>query len=174
MTEHLTALPGDAAREQASDWFTQREAMTHNVLLRQRFEQWRSADPQHAEAFRALENLWNASAFEQALEHLALDLELPAASAPARRQRRPQRWLAAAAALLVMLGAGWIGDLPMRLQADHLSAIGQVERFDLATAPMLSWAATAPSAATSVPITDVSACCGANSMSRPSTISPGR
>ncbi|MGE8349382.1 MAG: FecR family protein [Pseudomonas protegens] len=132
MTEHLTALPGDAVREQASDWFTQREAMTHNVLLRQRFEQWRNADPQHAEAYRALENLWNASAFEQALEHLALDLELPAAPAPARRQRRPQRWLAAAAVLLVMLGAGWIGDLPMRLQADHLSAVGQVERFDLA------------------------------------------
>ncbi|WP_259744587.1 DUF4880 domain-containing protein, partial [Pseudomonas protegens] len=91
MTEHLTALTGDAVREQASDWFTQREAMTHNVLLRQRFEQWRNADPQHAEAYRALENLWNASAFEQALEHLALDLELPAAPAPATPRRKRHR-----------------------------------------------------------------------------------
>lgn len=134
MTEHLSALPGDAIREQASYWFTQREAMTHNLPLRQRFEQWRNSHAQHAEAYRALEDLWQASAFEQALEQLALGLDLPAAPAPAtpRRKRHRTRWLAAAATVLVMLGAGWFGDLPLRLQADHLSAVGELQRFDLA------------------------------------------
>ncbi|MGC5700772.1 FecR domain-containing protein [Pseudomonas sp. NFXW11] len=130
MTEHPTAPSSDALRDQASYWFTQREAMAHNLLLRQRFEQWRSADGQHAEAYRAVENLWQASAFEQALEHLALDLDLPAA--PPRKVRRPARWLATAAALLLMLGVAWVGDLPLRLQADHLTGIAQLERFDLA------------------------------------------
>lgn len=133
MTEHPSnALPCDAAREQASDWFAQREAVAGNPLLRQRFEQWRNADPRHAAAYEALQALWESTSFEQALEHLALDLELPPAPLPVRRKPATGRWLAAAAALLLMLGAGWISDLPMRLQADHLAGVGQVQAFDLA------------------------------------------
>lgn len=129
MTERATP---PAAREQASAWFTQREAIAGNPLLRQRFEQWRNADPQHGAAYAELETLWNARAFEQALQALAVDLELP--PAPARNARRSitRRVFATAAALLLMFGVGWIGDVPMRLQADHLTAIAQVERLELA------------------------------------------
>ncbi|MBK5540526.1 FecR domain-containing protein [Pseudomonas sp. TH05] len=130
MTEQRPHAPPSAAlRAQASHWFSQREAMAHNPLLRQRFEQWHAADPQHAAAYAELQALWNASAFEQALQHLALDLELP----PARpRVRHHRRWLASAAALVLMLGAGWMADVPLRLQADHLTAVAQVQRLELA------------------------------------------
>ncbi len=133
MTEHPSnALPRDAIREQASDWFSQREALASNLLLRQRFEQWRVTDPQHAAAYDALQALWNSASFEQALEHLALDLDLPPIPAQVRRKRPLGRWLAAAAAVLLMFGAGWSTDLPLRLQADHLSGIAQLAPLDLA------------------------------------------
>lgn len=127
MTDQRTRLPsGATAREQASDWFAQRQAIADNPLLRQRFEQWRAAAPEHAGAYAELENLWQSQTFEQALQALAVDLELP----PAPLNKRPvqRRWLATAAALLLMLGVGWIGDVPMRLQADHLTATAEIQR----------------------------------------------
>mgnify|MGYP006195069637 CR=1 FL=1 len=36
-----------------------------------------------------------------------------------------------AGALLLMLGVGWIGDIPMRLQADHLTATAEVQHLRL-------------------------------------------
>ncbi len=114
--------------------------------------------------------------FEQALEQLALGLDLPAAPAPAtpRRKRHRTRWLAAAATVLVMLGAGWFSDLPLRLQADHLSAVGELQRFDLADGSHIVLGSDSASAATSATPGGVSSCCAASSMSRPSTTRPGR
>lgn len=120
------------AQEQASDWFSQRQALEHDPCLRQRFEQWRNVDPEHANAYQAMENLWNDRAFEQALQDLASDLELPPAVVARPRRRATQRYLAVAAALLLMLGGGWMTDLPLRLQADHLTATGKIEPLDLA------------------------------------------
>ena len=124
MTDQRTRLPsGATAREQASDWFAQRQAIADNPLLRQRFEQWRAAAPEHASAYAELENLWQSQAFEQALQALAVDLGLP--PAPLEKPPVHRRWLATAAALLLMLGVGWIGDvqedLPRRSGGPHNS-----------------------------------------------------
>ncbi|MCS4309758.1 transmembrane sensor [Pseudomonas sp. BIGb0381] len=119
----------DAIRKQATDWFAQRDETVRNPITRQRFEQWRDADPRHATAYAELTAMWESRAFEQALKNLAGDLELP--PAPQAATHRKTRFVAAAAAVLITLGIGWMTDVPMRLQADHMTDIAQLERFDL-------------------------------------------
>lgn len=132
MTEPTqSVIPSDTAREQAAAWFARREEIAGNLVTARRFSQWRDADPQHATAYAHLETLWNTRSFEQALQNLAVDLQLPPAPAPVRTARNPRRRFAYAAALLVALGAGWLADVPLRLQADHMTAIAQVAPFDL-------------------------------------------
>lgn len=119
----------DTVREQAADWFAQRDEMARNLITRQRFEQWRATDPRHASAYAELETMWENRAFEQALKDLAVDLELPPVPLTAKPPR--MRLMAAAAAVLLALGVGWMADVPMRLQADHMTDVAQLERFDL-------------------------------------------
>ena len=119
----------DTVREQAADWFAQRDEMARNLITRQRFEQWRATDPRHASAYAELETMWENRAFEQALKDLAVDLELPPPPLTAKPPR--MRLMAAAAAVLLALGVGWMADVPMRLQADHMTDVAQLERFDL-------------------------------------------
>ncbi|VVN55594.1 hypothetical protein PS687_02066 [Pseudomonas fluorescens] len=119
----------DTVREQAADWFAQRDEMARNLITRQRFEQWRATDPRHASAYAELETMWENRAFEQALKDLAVDLELPPPPLTAKPPR--MRLMAAAAAVLLALGVGWMTDVPMRLQADHMTDVAQLERFDL-------------------------------------------
>ncbi|MCF4979273.1 FecR family protein [Pseudomonas gessardii] len=132
MTEPTqNVIPNDAAREQATRWFTQRDEIARNPTTGQRFARWRDADPQHAAAYAHLETLWEAQSFQQALQNLAVDLELPPAPSSASKWRSKTRLFASAAVLLVALGAGWMADVPMRLQADHMTDIAQVKPFDL-------------------------------------------
>ena len=119
----------DAVREQAADWFALRDESARNLITRQRFEQWRAADPLHATAYAEVETLWENRAFEQALKDLAVDLELP--PSPVTTKPPKTRFVAAAATLLLALGIGWMADVPMRLQADHMTDVAQLERFDL-------------------------------------------
>ena len=130
MTEpNPSLIPSDTAKAQAADWFARREEVADNLLTARRFAQWRDADPQHATAYAQLEAMWNTRAFEQALQNLAIDLPLP--PVPVKVSRPSTRRLAYAAALLVALGVGWMADVPLRLQADHMTDIAQVAPFDL-------------------------------------------
>src|SRR5476651_1441502 len=122
-------IPGEMARMQATQWFSQRDEVAGDPLLDARFKQWRDADPEHACAYQALEDLWRNSAFEQALKNIEVDLDIP--PAPRWHKRRPVRRLAAAAALLLMLGAGWMSDVPMHMRADHITALAEVQRLTL-------------------------------------------
>ncbi|CAM3704063.1 Protein FecR [Pseudomonas reidholzensis] len=129
-TRHPT--PSDAASAQAAHWFTQRDEVARNLITAQRFAQWRDADPLNAAAYARLEAMWEAQAFQQALQNLAVDLPLPAApAARSARRGKTRRLIASAAVLLVALGVGWMGDVPMRLQADHMTGIAQVEPVEL-------------------------------------------
>lgn len=119
----------DAVREQAADWFALRDETARNLITRQRFEQWRTADPRHASAYAELDTMWENRAFEQALKDLVVGLELPPPPLIAKPPR--MRLTAAAAAVLLALGIGWMADVPMRLQADHMTDVAQLERFDL-------------------------------------------
>ncbi|WP_175653155.1 FecR family protein [Pseudomonas sp. Marseille-P9899] len=144
MTEH----DFEACEEQALVWFTRSLDAPLDAEQQQHFQDWLSARPEHADAYARVENLWQASAFEQALRDLetekpelavapvaASSFERPTvAKAPdAGRKSRRTRWpqFASAAAILLMLG-GWLGDVPLRLQADYLTSTGEQQRLTLA------------------------------------------
>lgn len=114
------------AEEEALDWFTRSLDGPLPTPERQRFEAWLAASPGHARAYERVAGLWGSSDFERALQ--ALELDLPTAPAP-RRSRWPA--LASAAVVLLALG-GWLGDLPLRWQADHLTGAGERQRITLA------------------------------------------
>lgn len=116
------ALPSDSAMDQALNWLIELEAA--DAEQQARFQAWLRADPAHAEAFATAEAIWNGQSVHQA----AIVLE-----------RKPDRWqrlrawrrpLAVAAVLL--LSVGYFGNLPLRLQADHLTVVGERQRLQLA------------------------------------------
>ena len=143
MTEHEL----ETCEEQALVWFTRSLDAPLSAEQQQHFQSWLSARPEHADAYARVSNLWHASAFEQALRDLEAEHhERPAApveasplvhrTTPKARTAIPHtrsRWprFAAAAAVFLMLGT-WLGDIPLRLQADYLTATGEQQRLTLA------------------------------------------
>lgn len=128
MTEHDL----QACEEQALVWFTRSLDAPLCAEQQAQFEHWFMARPEHAEAYARVENLWHASAFEQALQ--SLETELPKAPVVTLSTSPPKRrWaaFASAAAVLLMLGS-WAGDLPLRWQADYLTGRGEQQRVTLA------------------------------------------
>lgn len=95
---------------------------------------WAAADPAHAAALARVEALWGADVFATALAKAATadmapaDARTPApisAAIAARRRRPVLRRLALAASVLVAVGIGAVLDLPVRLQADAVTATGE-------------------------------------------------
>ncbi|WP_185267808.1 FecR family protein [Halopseudomonas xiamenensis] len=113
-----------SAMDQALDWLILLENPTPEQ--RRQFEAWLHASPLHAETFNRAQLIWDSPQVAQC----ARQLQAPAAaSSPPRRRRHPWRTLAIAAVLV--LGLGSFTDLPLRLQADHLTAVGQQQRLHL-------------------------------------------
>lgn len=114
-------VSGASAMDQALNWLIELDAA--DAGQQARFEAWLRADPAHAEAFAQAEAIWNSQVVRQTAATL---------------NQRPQRWqrlrawtrpMAAAAVLL--LGVGYFGNLPLRLQADHLTVAGERQRLEL-------------------------------------------
>lgn len=118
--------PDDAAFAQAVSWLTHLRERDADAAA---FQAWLDADPRHEAAFAEAERLWGR-------------LELPARrladAEPGRlravRRHRPLRGLAAAAGLIILLGAGlmWRNDIAVRLQSDYTTSIGARTPIDLA------------------------------------------
>lgn len=136
----------ETCEEQALAWFTRSLDAPLPDDQRQAFLAWLDASPDNAEAYARVENLWQADSFEQALRDLESDLTPPAHERPAgaslserrtvakaRKASPKSHWMpwATAAAITLALGA-WFGDLPLRLQADYLTATGEQRRITLA------------------------------------------
>ena len=115
----------ETCEEQALAWFTRSLDAPLSEDQQQAFLAWLDASPEHAEAYARVENLWQADSFEQALRDLESDLT------PTRRPQA-RRWTgwATAAAITLALGT-WFGDLPLRLQAHYLTAVGEQQRITL-------------------------------------------
>ncbi|MEL1263044.1 FecR family protein [Pseudoxanthomonas putridarboris] len=96
----------DRVAQQAAEYFTKRRGAT--PADRREREQWLEEDPLHAEAYADFQRIWDRSGDQ------ANDPELQALRsrdlAAVRRHRwfRPQRFLAVAATLVMLVGAGYI------------------------------------------------------------------
>ena len=91
----------------------------------QAFEHWLGAEPENAEAYVEAEALWNGAPLRQAAEQLQ------------QRQRRSlggrlrSHWKPLATAAMLLVGLFTFGNLPVRLQADHLTVVGERQRLQL-------------------------------------------
>ncbi|MBI6923555.1 FecR domain-containing protein [Pseudomonas putida] len=125
--EHRPSPARPTAHRRASDealaWLVRLETAEPADQLA--FETWLQAAPENAEAFVQAEALWNGAPLKQAAAQLQGHPTRPRAGG-LRRHWKP---LATAAALLV--GLFTFGNVPVRLQADHLTVVGERHRVNL-------------------------------------------
>lgn len=110
--------------EQALEWFL-RLKDHHDESDRQAFELWQNEDPQHAQAYRRVADMWSSPEFTEAV----LQQEnRPVAPVGWRSSPRSVRYAAIAASVLLILG--WINAEAIRIavQSDHRTGTGQRER----------------------------------------------
>ncbi|RZI83199.1 MAG: DUF4880 domain-containing protein [Pseudomonas sp.] len=111
------------AMDEALDWLLRLQCASAADTAA--FEVWLSAAPENAEAYVEAEAVWNGVPLRQA----AGQIHQTQRNAPAARLRRHWKPLASAAVLLV--GLFTFGNLPVRLQADHLTVVGERQRLQL-------------------------------------------
>jgi transmembrane sensor len=110
------------AMDQALDWLIELDCAS--AERHAEFQAWLAADPANRDAFTHAQALWNSNAVAQAA---AAPRRQPSALEKIRAQWKP---LATAAVLLLSLTS--FSNLPMRLQADHLTQVGERQRLQLA------------------------------------------
>ena len=112
------------AMDQALDWLIVLDSP--NEEQTRQFQQWLAADPAHADAFARAQAIWNGPQITQCAQSLAAR---PAKITVLSRLRPQCKPLATAAVLI--LGLFSFSNLPMRLQADHLTVVGERQRLQL-------------------------------------------
>lgn len=122
--------PGQSrALDEALDWFVYLQDPDVCDADLKAFRAWYDADADHRAAYTRVAGTWSAPELVSAA-HAVEDQAAP-------RERRPQRrgvWRAAAVAavaLLAVIGIGGAMDLPLRLQADHMTATGERQEIPL-------------------------------------------
>ncbi|RMQ44551.1 FecR protein [Pseudomonas cichorii] len=113
----------DSAMDQALTWLIELEGADPEQQAR--FEAWLQADPAHAQAFGKARALWNSQPVRQA----AASLQTP--RKPSLWQRARPHWKPLATAAVLLLGLFNFSDLPLRIQADHLTVVGERQRLQL-------------------------------------------
>jgi len=120
-------IPKPINRE-AARWFAEREAGDMTAEDEASLAQWLAADPRHARAFEQAHAIWRSMDGPMPDAAFASTRRF-ARSRPRPRQRR--QWIggaiAASLALLIVVGA----DLPTRLQADAMTATGELREVRL-------------------------------------------
>ena len=109
--------------DEALDWLVRLQCASEEDT--QVFEDWLGAAEENAEAYVQAEALWNGAPLRQA----AARLHRRRRNTLGDRLRAHCKPLATAAVLLV--GLFTFGNLPMRLQADHLTVVGERQRVEL-------------------------------------------
>lgn len=130
--------PEQIIREAAAEWAVRLHAGPLAPAEELELLRWRAADPRHDAALTFARNTWLA------LGDLASERD---PQAPARRAATPGRWAvrprhsrrlwqraASAAVLVLVVGIGWVSgpELLVRMEADHLTAKGEVRQVQLA------------------------------------------
>ena len=127
---HKSAVPElahdvlqDSAMDQALDWLITLECASDEQKAA--FENWLDADPAHALAFAKANAIWNGEPV------LAAAQTLQTRRTPRLLQRIGRHWKHLATAAVVILCVGSYGNVPLRLQADHLTVVGERQRLQL-------------------------------------------
>ncbi|GLH34486.1 FecR domain-containing protein [Pseudomonas sp. TWI672] len=120
-----TAGPDARARamDEALDWLVRLQCATEADTLA--FEQWLSAAPENAVAYVEAEALWNGTPVRQAAT------QMHQVRRRSVRGRLRAHWKPLATAAVLLVGLFTVGNLPMRLQADHLTVVGERQRLQL-------------------------------------------
>jgi transmembrane sensor len=113
----------DSAMDQALDWLITLECA--NAEQKCAFNDWLNADPAHALAFAKANAIWNG----QPLLDAAKTLQTRRTPGLLRRASRYWKHVATAAVLIITVGG--YSNVPLRLQADHLTVVGERQRLQL-------------------------------------------
>lgn len=111
------------AMDEALDWLIRLQCA--EACDTAAFEDWLKADPANASAYVEAEAVWNGTSVRHSAEHLE---QLRRTSS---RGRLRTHWKPLATAALLLVGLFTFGDLPIRLQADHLTVVGERQRVQL-------------------------------------------
>ncbi len=90
------------------------------------FHAWLAADPLHEQAFAKAQAIWDGPQVAQSAQRLA---DLPPKVTVLSRLR--PHWKPLATAAVLILGLFSFSNVPLRLQADHLTVIGERQRLQL-------------------------------------------
>lgn len=129
MSDHPREPGPSSATEEAIDWFVRRDADPLSAPEQAAFEAWLAADPAHRAAHAEIERIWSdlsahGDARHRAVRRTDRGAELAASSGLYAPRSRSWRWSAvgAAAGIVLLVVAA---DMPMRLQADVMSGVGE-------------------------------------------------
>lgn len=111
------------ALDQALDWLIRLENPSAEECVA--FDAWLLAAPEHAAAFAKASALWQGPAVRQAAATLQTQ------RTPTLPRRLTAHWKPVATAAVLVLGLFSLSNLPMRLQADHLTQVGERQRVEL-------------------------------------------
>lgn len=112
-----------AAMDQALDWLIALQCPQPGQQAE--FQAWLEADPSHAQAFAKAQAAWGGAPVHSA----AVALNAP--RKPSAWRRIKPHWKPLATAAVLLLGLFSFSNLPVRLQADHLTVVGERQRLQL-------------------------------------------
>ena len=127
MTDFHSAEPptpaGPHSSTLAMDWLIELEHPNEEQV--RQFHQWLAASPLNAQAFEKAQAIWNGPQVAQCA------LTLAAPPKVSRLARLRPHWKPLATAAVLLLGLFSFSNLPLRLQADHLTQVGERQRLQL-------------------------------------------
>jgi len=109
--------------DEALDWLVRLQCADAEDTLA--FEAWLNAAPENAEAYVKAEALWNGAPLHQ------VAVQMHQQRRRSWRGRLCSHWKPLATAALLLIGLCTFGNLPLRLQADHLTVVGERQRLQL-------------------------------------------
>ena len=113
----------DTAMDQALDWLIVLQCPQPGQQAE--FDAWLASDPAHVHAFNKAQAAWGGAPVHSAAVALA------APRKPSAWRRIKPHWKPLATAAVLVLGLFSFSNLPVRLQADHLTVVGERQRVQL-------------------------------------------
>ena len=130
----------DPVTDEAAAWLLRLRGAPDDAGLRAEFDAWLSRDPSHAEAWERAQQVWALSgilgpARRQSDVPASASKDRPCGASPHVGQKRTaaRTWgLGLAAAASLGLGLVLLALLQLHMQADHVSAVGEIRNIELA------------------------------------------